>query len=88
MHYVEYLFLYLASKTGRKILSLSMRKYGDSLDKFEPNDLNSAHVPSPDFFNKIPTEQVEAAVQQIESTGCVPDYIETAFEELLPELVH
>ena len=31
--YIDHLFLYLASATGREIVSLSLRKYGDSLDK-------------------------------------------------------
>ncbi len=51
--YVDWLFLYLHSGIGRKILSLSKRKYGNSLDKFEPNDLNDALVPTQTFFDAL-----------------------------------
>lgn len=77
---IPHLFLYLSSKIGRGIVSLSIRKYGDSLDKFEPNDLNNALVPSPEAFNLIPQEQVTEAIQVMEKTGCVPKSIEDFFE--------
>lgn len=83
---VQHLFLYLSSKVGRSIISLSMRKYGDSLDKFEPNDLNNALVPSPEAFSLIPQEQVTEAIQVMEKTGCVPENIENFFEAIASSL--
>ncbi len=79
---VQHLFLYLSSKIGRSIVSLSSRKYGDDLDKFEPNDLNNALVPSPEAFSLMSQEQVTEAIQVIEKTGCVPEDIENFFESL------
>lgn len=77
--YMEHLFLYLFSQTGREILSLSMRKYGDFLYKFEPNDLNSAFVPSIDFFDSMPSEKVSEAIQLIKKTNQMPPWSEEFF---------
>jgi len=79
---VRRLFLYLASKTGRQIVSLSMRKYGDGLDKLEPNDVNDALVPSPEYFNRISQETVEEAIQTVQRTGHVSENIDKFFESL------
>jgi len=81
--HVQYLFLYLSSKIGRRIVSLSIRKYGDGLDKFEPNDINEALVPSPEDFSLMAQDKVEEAIQVIEKTGCVPDSIEDFFEKII-----
>lgn len=80
--YVEHLFLYLSSGTGREIISLSRRKYGDSLDKFEPNDLNDALAPSPDFFASMPAKQVSEAVKIMGKTGKLPQWAEDFFAPL------
>ena len=80
--YIEHLFLYLSSRTGREIISLSMRKYGDSLDKFEPNDLNDALAPSPDFFAAMPTKQVSEAVKIMEEAEKLPQWAEDFFAPL------
>lgn len=80
--YLEHLFLYLLSETGREIISLSMRKYGDSLDKFEPNDLNGALVPSPAFFSSMPAGKVSEAVKAVEETGQLPQWVEDLFAPL------
>ncbi len=80
--YIDHLFLYFLSNTGRSILSLSIRKYGASLDKFEPNDLNTALVPSPDFFDSIPQEAITTAIQHIKDKSQIPDFIEAFFDEL------
>ncbi len=76
---MNYLFLYLFSQTGREILSLSMRKYGDFLYKFEPNDLNSALIPSIDFFASMPFEKVSEAIQFIKKTNQMPPWSEEFF---------
>lgn len=80
--YLEHLFLYLWSNIGRDIVSLSMRKYGDSLDKFEPNDLNVALAPSTDFLAAMPKGRVPAAVREIGETGQAPDWVENFFAPL------
>jgi len=81
--WVNHLFLYFMSAAGRKILALNMRKYGDSLDKFEPNDLNHALVPSTEWFSRI-TEQ--AAVNETETVrvrGTLSARMEHMFDTLI-----
>ena len=80
--YIEHLFLYLSSRTGREIISLSMRQYGASLDKFEPNDLNGSSVPSQTFFASISAEKVATAVRALSETGQVPQWAEDLFASL------
>ena len=80
--YIDHLFLYFHSATGREITSLSMRRYGDALDKFEPNDLNKASVPNPQIFDEIPSEHVRVALEQLEGSGTIPRFVESRFENL------
>ncbi len=83
--YLDQLFLYLNSKAGRRILTLSMREYGDKLDKFEPNDLNDALVPTPAFFESIGKDVVDRAMNNVASSGQPPADIERLFHQLLIE---
>jgi adenine-specific DNA-methyltransferase len=87
MAYLDYLFLYLASTSGRDIVSLSVRRYGDALDKFEPNDLNNALVPSQQVFDELSTREVAKAVHYTERTGKTPDWIDAFFERLKTPVV-
>ena len=80
--YVDHLFLYFHSHAGREIVSLSIRKYGDSLDKFEPNDLNRALVPAPRVLDAIPTTVVESAMQELRATGRTPVSVDSWFKDL------
>ncbi len=80
--YVEHLFLYFLSQAGREIISLSMRKYGDSLDKFEPNDLNRALVPTPAFLSLMSTEKITEAVRCVKETESLPEWVEHFFAPL------
>lgn len=80
---VKRLFLYFMSKTGREIISLAIRKYGDDLDKFEPNDLNGALVPSPDFFQGLSEQMVQDALSFVDKTDQLPEEIESFFEPLI-----
>ena len=80
--YLDHLFLYLNSSIGRKIVSLSARRYGDGLSKFEPNDLNSALVPAPDVFDAIPTHSVADSMKRMRETGSAPDGVESWFQSL------
>ena len=82
INYIDHIFLYLSSAVGQEIISLSMRKYGDGLNKFEPNDMNSALVPSPDVFDQMPLSDVGSALEYLRETGTIPDYIESCFEKL------
>ncbi|MDE0363336.1 MAG: N-6 DNA methylase [Chloroflexota bacterium] len=82
-HYLDHLFLYFASRPGRSVMALSMRKYGDALDKFEPNDLNHALVPSEAAFERLGNSAVEHAIGYVEENDCVPDYINDFFGEIV-----
>lgn len=80
--YLEHLFVYLSSQTGRQIVARSMRQYGRALDKFEPNDLNEALVPTAAFFDTIAKEDVAAAIRSLEENGALPEWMEAIFAPL------
>ena len=82
-YYLDHLYLYLASQPGRNVMALSMRKYGDALDKFEPNDLNSALVPSPTALAVLEHAVAKQAMEHIEENDRVPDYINDFFGEVV-----
>ena len=82
LKYLDHIFLYLSSAVGQEIISLSMRRYGDGLNKFEPNDLNSTLVPSPDVFDQIPPSHLGKALESLRGTATIPEYIESLFEKL------
>ncbi len=82
LNYIDHIFLYLSSAVGQEIISLSMRRYGDGLNKFEPNDLNSALVPNPNVFDQISSSDVDSALEYLRETGTVPGYMESCFEKL------
>ena len=82
LNYTDHVFLYLSSAVGQEIISLSMRKYGDGLNKFEPNDLNSALAPSPDVFDQMSSSDVNKALEHLYETGAPPNFIESYFEQL------
>ncbi len=63
--YVDHLFVYLNSQTGRMILRKDQRHYGDALDKFEPNDLNRALVPSMEVFDSIDSYLLKSLINDI-----------------------
>jgi adenine-specific DNA-methyltransferase len=81
--YVIHLFLYLLSRTGRNVLSLAMRNYGDALDKFEPNDLNGALVPAPEVFAAITNIHISKELDHVEHCGVVTDQLEEIFESMM-----
>ena len=80
--YIDQLFLYLASVSGQDIVLLSKRRYGDELDKFEPNDLNNALVPSPQVLDELSARKAEKAVCHAENTGKIPSWVDRSFERL------
>lgn len=83
--YVDWLFLYLHSGIGRKIVSLSKRKYGNLLDKFEPNDLNSALVPRHEFFDALGDDVLASLVASVRNGECVDGRLDVLFSPLVAE---
>ena len=82
MAHIDRLFLYLLSSAGREILSLSRWRYGDALDKFEPNDLNGAAVPSPGVLEELSPEAVMRAMAHVAEAGEVPASVDSHFARL------
>lgn len=80
--YINHLFLYLASPAGRKIVAASMRRYGNALGKFEPNDANDAYVPTPAVFDELPASAVTNAVKFVSEYGHTPNAISAFFAKL------
>lgn len=81
--FIDSLFVYFQTKAARTILSLNMRRYGGGLDKFEPNDLNDALVPSSDFLSKINQSVIKKAVEALDAGGALPESAEAAFAKLI-----
>jgi hypothetical protein len=80
---VDLLFLYFQSRAARRLLELNMRRYGNSLDKFEPNDLNRALAPSCDWFAKLPPDAVNKALESCRNGNGLPDFMDDLFDELI-----
>jgi len=76
------LFLYFQSRAARQILSISMRHYGDGLEKFEPNDLNHALAPSQSWFSKLSANVVNSAIEYCKVNNSLPEKVEALFEPL------
>lgn len=81
--YVERIFLYLMSSAGRDIASLASRQYGDALAKFEPNDLNVALAPGPEWFDSLSALDVEDAIRHVQKEAELPARIESRFASLV-----
>jgi adenine-specific DNA-methyltransferase len=82
---VDSLFLYFQSRAARRLLELNMRRYGDSLDKFEPNDLNQALAPSIDWFAKLSPEAVASALEACRQSAGLPDSMDEVFDGLISD---
>lgn len=80
---MNHLFLYLMSAAGRKILALNMRKYGDSLNKFEPNDLNHTLVPSTEWFSRITEQEAVNETETVRVRGKLSARMEHIFDTLI-----
>lgn len=81
--YVDWIFLYLHSNIGRKILSVSKRKYGNLLDKFEPNDLNTSLVPRAAFFDSLGEEKLSRLMESMKCGENVHSVLNAIFVPLL-----
>ncbi len=82
---IDVLFLYFQSRSARRLLELNMRRYGDSLDKFEPNDLNQALAPSLDWFSRLSQDAVAKALEACRQGNPLPAYIDEMFDKLILE---
>ncbi len=82
-HRIDSLFLFLFSDVGHKILACSSRKYGNQLDKYEPNDLNKAFVPSEAFLDNIPVETVKALMSRLRHGEDIRVSLNQIFETLV-----
>lgn len=83
--YLEVLFIYLYSQIGHSIVSLAKRRYGRELDKFEPNDLNNALVPSPAFFQQIDRALIDHAITMLRNGEGGEQDFDYMFEGLFRE---
>lgn len=59
-NYINIFFCYLLTPVAQKILFKNKREYGAGLDKFEPNDLNDAHILN---INKITKEDQDKILE-------------------------
>ena len=81
--YIDRLFLYLASPSGRKIVARSMRRYGNDLGKFEPNGANEALAPAPAAFDELAAgNDIRKAIDYTSRTGRTPECINSFFAKL------
>lgn len=81
--YVDLLFFYLLSEAGKKILQINMRKYGDGLDKFEPNDLNNSLVPTTKWFSSLKNVNIKEEFASVKKTGKITSKLNSIFDELI-----
>ena len=80
---INALFLFLFSNVGHSILSASIRKYGNNLEKFEPNDLNNALVPSEEFLDGIPAAKINDIMDGLALGHDLTKEIDSLFEGLI-----
>jgi hypothetical protein len=59
-----------------------MRRYGDKLDKFEPNDLNGTYVPCPEYFDLLDPNLLSNAKGKISEADWIEELNEF-FEKLI-----
>ena len=53
----------MLSDIGQEIIKSNKRSYGDSLDKFEPGDLNDTLFPNPSQFEMISENEAEKIIK-------------------------
>ena len=64
-------------------ISQDRRRYGDSLDKFEPNDLNAALCPSMEWLTQLlPRAEIAMEMAHVEGCGKLSAIGEAMFAEL------
>jgi adenine-specific DNA-methyltransferase len=82
LRHLDALFLFLRSPTARVLLSRHLRRYGGGLDKFEPNDLNDALVPTPPWFDGLDAGLVARSLAEVARGGVMADDLGRRFEGL------
>lgn len=80
--FVDHLFLYFCSTAGQQIISREARKYGGKLDKFEPQDLNNALVPSPEWFGRLSDDMVRMNIENI-NRSAMTSCLQGLFDDLI-----
>jgi adenine-specific DNA-methyltransferase len=83
VNYIDHLFLYFLSSAGKYLLSQNMRKYGDSLDKFEPNDLNNVLCPSIEWFEGIKEDEVKREIDYVRGCGRISEKLDRLFSTFI-----
>lgn len=64
-HYIDRIFIFLKSSLGSEALLKHRRKYGGNLNKFEPSDLNSIYLPSPEQLDLLDEVTIQKALKDI-----------------------
>ena len=59
---------YLLTDISKAVFRDNRREYGDGLEKFEPNDLNSAQVVNLDLITKVEQEEIMAIYKNYENS--------------------
>ena len=81
-HYIDKIFIFLKSDLGSEALLKHRRKYGGNLNKFEPSDLNSIHLPSPEQLDLIDEATVQEALKAIRKEEKLKDETNRKLKEL------
>lgn len=82
--------LFLMSDLGTETLKAEQRKYGGGLLKFEPNDLNSVHVPRFDRWGASDLARASAIIARFEEGEPFPTLLRAAdvlFRGVIPQVV-
>lgn len=81
--YIDHLFLYLLSRTGKSLLSLNMRRYGNDLNKFEPSDINQAICPNVAWFDYMSSLDLNEEIAYVNDYGVISERAEAMFSCLV-----
>ncbi len=81
------LFAYLITDVAKEIFRDNRREYGDGLEKFEPNDLNSALVMDLSVIDAISERHIEQCLAEIFQQHCTRQKTTEAMQ-ILNEIFH
>lgn len=74
IQYIDKLFIFLKSKIGKKMIAMNERKYGNNLNKFEPNDLNDIKVPQKRKLDLLSDFSVKREMNNLLVMGRISDF--------------
>lgn len=60
---------------------MRLRRYGDTLDKYEPGDLTTAAAPIPEDLARLCPEDADRALRHLARTAETPRWLDAFFEE-------